>query len=314
MSNFQTYTFPDKEEKASTTRPAQSALLLLDSKDRYNFKGDAYQIDNPTSPNNFLINPQRTLGAGLIKRIAVTEFSFPWSTPNINETNNILTIIDNDTLVEYYIVVPEAFYKPSELADEVVTQMNAGWIRQDGVIQPSYNAPWNCIVNPKTNAFILTSSPTGTQWTVQGDPLSSLMGLSLKQSFLNPPSAPTSYVVVGGIPSMSYTSYIDVCSKALTKYQNLKDTLTQLNYSDIICRIYLENSVNGPTDDGGYFGSRPCINLSKQIVNPKYMLWNETEMLTTIDIQLYDERGQLLYIPESNWNLDFFLTLQMSES
>jgi len=312
MSNFQTYTFPDKEEKSLTSRKAQSALLLLDSRDRYNIKDDVYEQLLETSPNSFLINPQRTLGAGLIKRIAVTEFSFPWSTPNVNERNNTLIITDIPSGTEYYITVQEGFYTPSELADEIKAQMTIGWKNVNtGVADPTYNAPWDCYTSPKTNRFTITSSLAGTLWKVK--PASGLSGLMNITGYIANKDA-TDTFISGGIPSMSYTSYIDVCSKALTKYQNLKDTLTQLNYSDIICRIYLGNNINGPTTDTTYFGSRPCLNLSNQIVNPKYILWNENEMLTTIDIQLYDERGELLYIPKDNWDLDFFLTLHMSES
>ena len=313
MSNFSTFTFPDTTEKSSTTRPSQSAYLLIDSKDRYNLGKDGIYDQVPeTSPNDILINHQRTLGLGKIKRLAVTEFSFPWSTPNVNETNNTLYITDDVSNQKYYIKIDEDFYTPSELAEAIQTEIvDNGWINATtGVPDLVYNAPWTCTTD-KVNKFTITSALSGSDWTV--DPDSGLAGI-MNIYAQNAGSDGDVKFITGGIPSMAYTRYIDVCSSALTKYQNLKDSLTQLNYSDIICRIYLDNNLNTPLTDTSYFGSRPCINLSKQIVAPKYILWNENEMITSIDIRLYDDDGNLLYIPKDNWDLDYFLTLQMSES
>lgn len=314
MSNFQNFNYTDDKEKAITFRNPQSALLLVDSRDRYNLDkdGEYYQIPE-TSPNNILINHQRTLGAGQIKRIAVTEFSFPWSTPNVNERNNTLTITDIPTNQQYYIIVPENFYTPSELASEITSILTTqGWINAStNIPEPLYNAPWDCYTSPGTNKFTITSSLAGSDWKVQ--PFSGLAGLMNITGIISSSDAVDKFVS-GGIPSMAYTQYIDVCSKTLTKFQNLKDSLTQLNYTDVICRIYLQNDTNTPTSDTSYFASRPCLNICKQFSCPKYILWNENEMVFSIDIELYDDTGKLLYIPQENWDLDYFLTIQMSES
>ena len=316
MSKFQNFNYTDTGERATTIRNPNSALLLLDSRDRYNLDKDGlyYQIPE-TNPNNILINHQRTLGAGQIKRIAVTEFSFPWSTPNVNERTNNLTITDIPTNQEYYIVVPENFYTPSELASEITSILTtSGWINATtNVPEPLYNAPWNCAVD-NIGRFTLTSIVSGSDWEVQPTSgIAQLTNIFAKSTALNTPNPAYKYIT-GGIASMAYTKYVDVCSKTLTKFQNLKDSLTQLNYTDIICRIYLENDTNTPTSDTSYFASRPCLNICKQFSCPKYILWNENEMVFSIDIELYDDSGELLYIPKDNWDLDYFLTIQMSES
>jgi len=117
----------------------------------------------------------------------------------------------------------------------------------------------------------------------------------------------------GGIPTMSYTRYIDFVSTNLTKHQRLKDTLTQLNYTNIIYRLYLNNENQLPITDDTYFSSRPS-NIYRQIANPKTIMWNKNEMISAIDIKLYDDGGELLYIPEDEWEADYFLTMQLSES
>jgi hypothetical protein len=93
----------------------------------------------------------------------------------------------------------------------------------------------------------------------------------------------------------------------------LKDCLTQLNYTDIIYRLYLENENDLPLTDDTYFGSRPS-NLYRQIANPKYIQWNKNEMISTIDIKLYDDTGNLLYVPFNEWDANYLLTVQSSES
>jgi hypothetical protein len=100
---------------------------------------------------------------------------------------------------------------------------------------------------------------------------------------------------------MAYTQYIDVCSTALTKFQTLKDSLTQFTYTDIICRIYLENGLNQPLggENNGYFGSRPSC-LYRQISDPKYMMWRPDQMIGAIDISYRDDSGNLLYMPQKS--------------
>ena len=112
---------------------------------------------------------------------------------------------------------------------------------------------------------------------------------------------------------MSYTRYIDFVSTNLTKHQRLKDSLTQLNYTNIIYRLYLENSLDMPLTDDTFFGSRP-VDLYRQVTNPKYMMWNKNEMVSAVDIQLYDDAGELLYIPFQEWDTNYLITMLLSES
>jgi hypothetical protein len=96
---------------------------------------------------------------------------------------------------------------------------------------------------------------------------------------------------------MAYTQYIDVCSNALTKFQKLKDSLTQFTYTDVICRIYLESGLNISSPNDGYFGCRPAT-LNRQIKDPKYMMWKVDQMIGGIDISYRDDSGNFLYMPQ----------------
>lgn len=319
MSKFQNFTYPDREEKAVTIRNPQSALLLVDSRDRYTLNKDGeYDEEIESSPNNILINHQRNLGAGQIKRIAVKEVSIPCATPNVNENNNTLFVKDRLTSKLYYIEVDEDFYSPSELKDWIQNDISQnGWIEYDtGLRNTVWNAPWTVSISPKTNAFTFQSNPAGApnNWEFIAVPLKGQISDLIDLMNLPQLQYEEDNIITGGVPKMAYTTYIDICSKTLTKYQNLKDSLTQLNYDSILCRVYLNNPLNTPTTDTSYFGARPCINLYRQFENPKYILWNENEMINAIDIQLYDDSGRLLYIPKTNWDLDYYITLELSET
>jgi hypothetical protein len=314
MSNFSTFIYPDKEEKVNTIRYPQSAFLLIDSLDRYKITR-GQKILNPLvsrqeiNPNNILINNQKTLGMGSIKRLAVTEVFMPLVTPNVNERNNKLYLFSDSTGEYYYINVDEGFYTPEELADKITSILNdSGWINfDDNLPELGFGGVWNCsVVNGK---FKLEAGEDIGNWAIVSYYVDEITLANL-MNLLNAGNKNTSTLnfAVGGIPSMAYTKYIDVCSKTLTKYQNLSDTLTQQNYTSILCRIYLSDN------NDNEFSCKPHLNYSVQYATPKYIIWNDNEMITSIDIQLYDDAGELYYIPKDEWDYNYILTMQMSES
>jgi len=310
------FEYGEHEETVVTQRTPQNAYLLIDSQDRYvlTLEG-AYEAIPETSPNNIYISHQKLNGFGEIKRVYVSDIYFPWRTPNINIRNNIFQLRVNG--VDVYLTLPEDFYKPSELALAMQTIANSATgfrtiASQGGV--PVYSAvgqPWT-FVTDAIGRFTITATGatfiTGTSIDVDG-----------YQSYINQvinyisPSAIPVATFRGGIPSMSYTKYIDFVSTSLTKHQRLKDTLTQFNYTNIIYRLYLNNENQLPITDDTFFSSRPS-DLYRQITNPKTIMWNKNEMISAIDIQLYDDGGELLYIPPIEWDTNYLLTMQLSES
>jgi hypothetical protein len=311
------FEYGEHDEQVVTQRYPQSAYLLIDSQDRYVINKDgAYQATPEISPNNIYISHQRLNGFGEIKRASVTDIYFPWRTPNVNQRNNIfqLRILG----VDYYLTVPEGFYKPSELASQmqIIANGAAGFrtIASQG-ITPVYTTagqPWNITTNAIGKFTIVATDATfitETETDVKGyqSYLNQLM------NFLVVPSTTPRSDFTGGIPSMAYTHYIDFVSTNLTKHQRLKDSLTQLNYTNIIYRLYLENSLDMPLTNDNFFGSRP-VNIYRQVANPKYMMWNKNEMVSAVDIQLYDDAGELLYIPFQDWDANYLITMLLSES
>lgn len=110
---------------------------------------------------------------------------------------------------------------------------------------------------------------------------------------------------------MSFTQYIDIVSTNLTRFQTIADTNTRQNSrGNLICRLYVadENSVvptSAPIWNGTsveFFntatsaGETPFV-IHRQFQDPKVFRWEHEASINFIDIQLYDDIGNLLWIP-----------------
>jgi len=326
-----TFTYADTLENATTIRDPVETFLHIDSNDRYKFDPQSLLYDNTVikDENNFIINNNQNFNTGYFKRLAVTELDLPFVTPNVNKNNNKLwltggnsNVVANAALI--YCEIPEGFYNGTELANIMETTMNSatGFNLPDGTPINFGDPDWTVTYNldgtftlDNTTDYFFVSTGKDTQWDVPSvrgiKTLNDIMGFN----YGGPEPALLDQTQTGGVASMSYTRYIDVVSNKLTKFQNAKDGLTQLNnYNGILCRIYLDSGLNNSLLDTEPFGTRPCINLYREYKNPKFIQWNRNEFVSDIDIKLYDDLGQPLYIPTKNQGSNFYLTLQLSES
>ena len=301
---FQNFSYPETDEKSITTTHQNEAYLMIDSVDRFSLVPRSigyYDITSFKDPSNYLINHQKINGLGQLSRIAITDYQFPWVTPNVNVRNNIFffTGWTGTAFQLYYVIIPEGWYIPSDLATTLQTALNTVQYTNypnNTPVSPVYGVgTWSVTLDAKTNSFSISNSavfwvpspPINTPAinTLMNFPTINTAGfLDVSQLFRT---------VIGGVPSMAYTTYVDVVSNTLTKFQDTKDTLTQFNYTDIMTRIYLNDELNQPNT---YFGTRPTT-IYRQISNPKWVKWNRDESIGQIDIQYYDDKGQLLYIP-----------------
>lgn len=322
MSLGNVFTYPEGfEENTETIRASKSALLLISSKDS---KINGSQ--NGTY-NNFLINNQKIPGLGQIKRVGVSEVSFPWITPNVNNGFNKSSIntdprtnqpsgtntfvfagIVGGVIQCFYAKVIEAFYTADTIAPSLQLALNNSLRNIDGTFYGpgygnfvvSYDADGDGLIKVSNDLpFVISTIPKPYIGVYNiNSYLSELMGFIPKTFELitvaNFPVGGLTYK--GSFPLMTYTSYVDVCSNALAKFQKLKDSLTQYNYTNVICRIYFAT----PTNIQPFpFGTQPCPSFYIKFSNIKFMEWNPDQMIGGIDLQYYDDKGQPLYIPTS---------------
>jgi hypothetical protein len=314
-------------EHTETSRAPASAFLLIDSQDRYQtstveaFYDNWFQsADQPL--NDFTIFKRQPFLSGYFHRIAVAEVRFEYCSPNINIRNNKIKFLDS-AAAEHDIEVPQGFYTPSELADALELELDDAIPGQTWTV--SYENSHFKIVSDEEFQILPFD---------YDDPQQIVKGLYFMMNWNINNTAPDTSQIAMDFPSLTYTKYIDICSRQLTQYQKVKDNSTRENQTPaVLCRLYLGNytSEGLPVSSGQettWPGARPCV--IQRIMNvPKYSMWNPGQFIDQIDIQLRDDAGNLLFIPynavgETNAGTElggartnqcsFQLTLHCSES
>ena len=181
--------------------------------------------------------------------------------------------------------------------------------------------------------FTMTSSTLDNLGKIPFPPKSllSVLGFDSVNSFYNLTFAATTYKTALFSP-MSFTQYIDIVSTNLTRFQTIADTSTRQNSrGNLICRLYIsdENSVvptsapiwNTDTSSVVFYntatppGEAP-FTIHRQFQEPKVFRWENEASINFIDIQLYDDCGNLLWIPTNDQTSsppNFQITFKCSE-
>jgi len=114
------------QSDAITVRPSATAILGIDSDDRY--QDYLQRRTNPTYPFSFNIQKNEAILNGFFKRIALTEFRLNWTLPNLSVAwgNTVLTLhykIGTGNDLSTTVIIPDGFYGAQELADELQNQI-----------------------------------------------------------------------------------------------------------------------------------------------------------------------------------------------
>jgi hypothetical protein len=114
-------------------------------------------------------------------------------------------------------------------------------------------------------------------------------------------------------PTFLYTSYIDICSQNLTKYQKIKDTDTSVYKRDsILARVYLSGvGVPDVTTATTGVGCQPFL-LTSDLNTPKIIRWSQAESVYQLDFQVYDQFGDELFW-DHEYPTEFQMTLLCTE-
>ena len=337
--NMTTAQYREASENTGTAiRMPATAILTVDTADRLKYDASGYAI-SPGSVNNLYINTQQTLIQGYFTRLALTELNMVWATPNVNKTNETLTLRLFDGLggsVDVTADLIEAFYDPASLAITLTNLFNTTYI-------PLLPAPYPA----RYPGITFTWSAQGCNFTIQNsipgnnfliipknigasDDLTNMMGFGAIPSTITPAST-----WIGGYATMQYTPYFDIVSRQLTKKQNVKDNSSSSNTGrNLLTRIYISqndltpqpiitNDVISPYTDqqATMLGCRP-FTIHREFQVPKQIFWDTKEFLNVVDLQLIDYKGNILYESPAikagntvslgsglgNWQLTFQIT------
>ena len=307
-------TRPETEEAGEmvvTARPSSTAVLAIDSFDRYNTPTDSQF--GLTSPYSFQITRKQNIFTGYLKRIGLTEIVFPYYIPNVNPRTNSMKIIYNGG-AEVTLSIPNGFYTPTGLAAAIQTALipltGAGATvvyTATGRFTIDVGAGNDLIVFPSdTNAFGLFDLIGGTaDWF-----------------------SVAAQTLTGKVTRCRYTEYIDIVCSQLTYNQNLKDFSSTNGVSrDVLARVYLETENDQPIPVIVGAASTNTLNtipgtypftIYRQFKTPKQILWNKTQPIGNLAFEVYDDRGVLLSGNGTGADADFIypdwrITLLVSE-
>jgi len=303
--------------------PWTNVQLVLNSRDA---TGGAKQqsVIGQVLYNNLTFNAEnQNIIQGQIHSVQVSEVSFPYDIPNIqlNRTDRFTLTSPGGMVpptVSLDIVVAPGFYDGPAL----VVAVNAA-ILAAGAAVPAPTGPFIAAEMPTLAydagsnifTFLAPATPLAGYETWEfyspftypqglgspanpglGKDIMSLMGFQSSQNpaVANAPPVPVEDFVAGGSAPLTFTQYVDICSPQLCKFQYFRDgsTTNLSRRSDVVCRLYVENSVALPIP---VEGTSPFAIL-RQFYNARVMRWTSDNSIGGIDIQLYDDTGQPLQI------------------
>lgn len=268
--------------------------------------------------DNFTIQSPGALIYGYMYKLIVSQIQLQYAIPTICfERNNTFYI--SGTLPQYLytpIVIPTGFYTPNELAAALQVLIRATAFGTAALITVDYNttegfvftstsAPPFALAFPSLEELQIGINPTPPA------PLVNNILRTYRTLGININNADFEVRQVSGdLPNFLYTPYIDICSDVLTNYQKVKDTNTSPEKSKgAIARVYL-SGVGNPqiTTPNSALGSFPFI-VTLDLNSPKVIRWTPDVAVPSIDFQMTDQYGDLIFGAAFGFQTEFQMTL-----
>lgn len=298
------------KDAAITQRPTSTAILAIDSEDRYATYNEQRGTIASTgsSPYSFTINKKESIMNGFFTRVGVTEVCFPWVIPNINrKTSSILvTYSVGGPLVGAQIDLATGFYTPSALASALQTAIRAlnpglaAFTMTYGInTDPSLGVSNLPVFEYATNnASIIAFAP------LPPTPLRDI-GPTTKQlfdvlGFGVGNTVPITGPETGGYTYAQATRYVDIVCTQLTNNQALKDTMSQEVARTVMCRLYLgdpSGSQSTVSPASSTFCPPGCapFTIYRDYASPKQIAWLPNQPIGGyLKFDVYDDNGDLL--------------------
>lgn len=253
---------------------------------------DTFDSNSKLSENQFLISSPGTLMSKRTKRFALSYYASQLSIPNINPRNNTIVFQVNNLPTVYTAVIPEGFYTRTQAIAALLTAMNG--VGSGTVFTAPSQFPGSdiyIILSGTTNYRILNTSIctfVNTGYAFWGFLKADPRFTTLAPYANNLPIGPI---------STFYTRYYDVTSQYLLQHTKAANTGNRV-LGNTLFRIYSIQQQNMPADSTYTFQFPSTLENSS---------WNFDAMhsISNIDINLFDEFGQPLYLPNGITNGSF---------
>jgi hypothetical protein len=292
-------------EKAMPIRMPSTANLMIDSQDRI----------TPTyvDAGNFRITKNQAILNGFFTRIATTEVNLEWKIPNITSVYTNETFEVDVSGTSYFAELPDGFYTVAQALDTIVALLN--------IDQNTYTFS---VVNTGPFPVIKCVVKIGgaeQDFTILEQALSNQLGFEqdVSGNFFVPGR--------GGPVDLRWWRYIDFVSPELTYTQDVKDSATNEDEKNVLCRFYLNYDSPAQNDKYGFpilFGYQPTP-IRRIFSPPKQIKWEPNLPIGNLSFQVYANGGgnyvgavndYVLLVPPvipvaQPWN--WLMTLQVSE-
>jgi len=238
-----------------------------------------------------------------IKRFCLSSLRIGYNVPNVNPYNNSLTVQMRQlspavSYVPFTFTIPTGYYTT---VTNFITAFIIGINLARPVGTPAFTASNSLQTDPSVYD-VTTGSSNYEFYYVNTSPMVKfgrfLVNLPINQVY-------ASVQTMGSI-QLIYTRYIDINSYTLSEYSKNYSTSDGLGKSSLIYRLF--DTPNGVDGNGNFisFSRDRFIELG----NLAWINYDRSRTISSIDIQIYDEFGNLLYIPTyTDRPTDFFINL-----
>lgn len=296
-----------------TIRQPSFTSLFVDSMDRY-ADGFPYDTSQLKSSSQWTLQSRQYVLNGYFNRIALTQIQFFWNLPTIITGYNDTIAIGSadETSIVGYITIPQHWYTCDSLASALSSLFAA--LVSGGTVS----------ADPHSGALSFTASEGFSILPPNFPNLTggvNIYGRTYQTTGVIPGIAPAVgdvYTLIGGIPTMLPTRYIDVGSRYLTKFQKCKDqsSLISGQITNILARVYAfapsTRTPFPPSTNSGQDVDTPVV-LSIDYGTGKQLEWGDDEVISNFDITLTDEYGGIVpWTPQTG--CEYAFTLSASET
>lgn len=294
-------------DKGVTTRPASTALLSVDSFDRTQEDAEGNQITSGIS-TNFSINKNQSIFNGFFNRIAVAEVVLDWCIPNISKVtlNNSMSVTVGATTILF--TIPDGHYTVADVLDRIVYELNlptpdgfgAGTFR----LEDQFGVAWSAT----SWGAVYLATTAGGNFTINTTKLQ-------QQLTLQTGVAGDAFPVT--CANLLNIRYIDFVSPQLTYNQDLKDNTTAISQRDTLYRWCLAyDNVPPSLDRYGYpiYQGYQEFVARRVLPYPKQILWDPRQPIGQLSFQVYDDGGELLVPSVYGGEMEFQMSLLLSEN
>lgn len=226
--------------------------------------------------------------ANKIDKFAVTNVVLYWGTPNVNPRNNEYTFHSTFSGNDHSVIVTPGFYKtPNDLMTAIINGLNS--------VTAQSGLTFSFSLDPLSDSIAGTLSAAGGNYYFIVDSF-----LKKSRYLWGPPlsQTPTNGKQFGAV-QLQYTRFIDFASTKLESYAKMRSANSFNGENNIIFRLNLVDQIE------------PGV-VRAATEEPRFINWDSTENMSAIDIRLYDEWGEQLYVPlynDSETNLDWNMTI-----